>query len=320
MRRATRPRSRPWQPSRDRRPAALAPRPPRPDRRTALRTRQRHGHGHGHGLSLRKTDHSATPDRWRSAVPASTLEAARSRRARRCSTPDPSSWFYDITLPGPSLIRTERRPATSVIHLQWSRSKHTPWIGCGPLSNCGLSARILGGLERRLGDRVVQPTGGFLPVPRHDVDPDDDTSPNDALGGDIEKASGRLLIVNTTAGGDGDRASAHYSPTSFGLDVPEEATTLLRDQVEGPHLLGVAGFHQVSVAERHQGKRSARSTVSGFSDQCRGLAARLAGELEVKLEVSPITFGFGRSHSGHGTGGGGCAPGRQGQDAAGGCS
>ena len=105
--------------------------------------------------------------------------------------PDPSSWFYDITLPGPSTIRTERVPATAVVHFQWARSRTTPWIGCGPLTNCGLSARILGGLSRRLGDRAVQPTGGFLPVPQPDVDPADDTSPNDALGADIDKAAGR---------------------------------------------------------------------------------------------------------------------------------
>ena len=150
-------------------------------------------------------------------------------------------------------------------------------------------------LERRLGDRTVQPTGAFLPVPRHDVDPADDTSPNDALGGDIEQASGRLLIVNTTAGGDGDRAAAparDYSPTAFGLDVPEEATTL-RDQVE------MRIFSACGIPPGLGGGATSGQAVSSLYRQwifnsVQGLAARLAGELEKKLEVAPISFGFNR--------------------------
>ena len=165
--------------------------------------------------------------------------------------------------------------------------------GRGPLTNCGLSARILGGLDRRLGDRAVQPTGGFLPVPVHDVDPVANTSKNDALGNDVAAASGRLLIVNTTAGGDGDRASAparDFNPTSFGLDIPANVSEL-RESVE------MKIFSATGIPPGLGSMVSSSQAVSSLyrqwlSGPVSGLAARAAKELEFKLEVAPITFGF----------------------------
>ena len=209
--------------------------------------------------------------------------------------PDPYTWTYDVTLPGPTSIRTERVPAAAVVHFMWSRSRTTPWIGCGPLTNCGLSARILGGLARRLGDRAVQPTGAFLPVPTHDTDPADGTSPNDALGTDIDKASGRLLIVNTVAGGHGDRAAAparDFNPTSFGLDVGSGEAGTLMDHVEGRI------FSACGIPPGLGGGTSGQAVSSLYRQwifgPVQGLAARLASELEAKLEVAPIAFSFRR--------------------------
>ena len=209
---------------------------------------------------------------------------------------DPASWVYDVQLPGPSSMRTERLPSSGVVHFMWSTSRTTPWAGCGPLTNCGLSARILGGLSRRLGDRAGQPTGSFLPVPIHDHDPADNSSLNDELGSNISNAMGRMLIVNTTSGGHGDRAAAparDYSPTSFGLDLGTgEAATLL-DQVEG------RVFSACGVPIGLGGSASSGQAVSSLYRQflfgpIQGLAARLAHELEVKLEVKPIEFTFNR--------------------------
>ena len=210
--------------------------------------------------------------------------------------PDPSSWFYDIHLPGPSTIRTERVPAAAVVHFQWARSRTTPWIGCSPLTNCGLSARILGGLSRRLGDRAVQPTGGFLPVPQHDVNPDDDSSPNDQLGADVSNASGRLLIVNTTAGGHGDRAAAparDFNPTSFGLDVGSGEAGTLMDQVEG-RIFSACGIPPGLGGGATSGQAVSSLYRQWIFNSVAGLAARIGAELEEKLEVKPIAFGFNR--------------------------
>ena len=210
--------------------------------------------------------------------------------------PDPSSWFYDINLPGPSEIRTERVPGAAVVHFMWSRSRTTPWIGCGPLTNCGLSSRILGGLSRRLGDRAVQPAGGFLPVPVHDTDPADGVSPNDELGIDISNAAGRLLIVNSVAGGHGDRAAApqrDFSPTSFGLDVGSGEASKLLDQVEG-RIFSACGLPPGLGGGATSGQAVSSLYRQWIFNSVQGLAARIAGELEEKLEVKPIAFGFNR--------------------------
>ena len=207
--------------------------------------------------------------------------------------PDPASWLYDVTLSGPSTTTTKRVPAAGVVHVQWSRRRITPWIGCGPLANCGLSARILGALDRRLGDRAVQPTGGFLPVPRHDVDPDDEDaeSQNNALGTDIEAASGRLLIVESTAGGDGDRAMApqrDFNPTSFGLDVPEAAAKL-RDDIEAK-IFSSCGI-PIGLGEASTGASVNALYRQWIFTGVQGLAAQVAGELTDKLETD-ISFSF----------------------------
>ena len=207
--------------------------------------------------------------------------------------PDPSSWVYALNLPGPTTIVTEQVPAAAVVHFMWSRSKHTPHIGCGPLTNCGLSARILGGLSRRLGDRAIQSTGAFLPVPRHDVDPTVNTTKNTALAGDIDGARGRMLIVNTTASGDGDRANApqkDYSPNDFGLRIPEEASALL-EQLEG-RIFASCGLPAGLGAMASSGAAVSSLYRQWIYGPCGGLAARLASELETKLEVAPISFGF----------------------------
>ena len=208
---------------------------------------------------------------------------------------DPVSWIYDLQLSGPSAMTTERMPSTGVVHFMWSRTRTTPWIGCGPLVNCGLSARILGGLSRRLGDRAVQSTGAFLPVPRHDVDPTENTNKNTLLASDIDQASGRMLIVNTTAGGDGDRAGAphkDYDPNDFGLRIPD-AAILLMEQTEGRI------FAATGVPPGLGGGATSGQAVSNLYRQfvygpVQGLAARLASELEDKLDVAPIEFGFNR--------------------------
>ena len=208
-------------------------------------------------------------------------------------TADPATWTYDVQLSGPSAMTTERMPAAGVVHFMWSRSRSTPWIGCGPLTNCGLSARILGGLSRRLGDRAVQSTGSFLPVPRHDVDPDENTNKNTLLASDIDKASGRMLLVNTTAGGDGDRANApqkDYNPNDFGLRIPEEASALM-EQVEG-RIFAATGIPPGLGGGTTSGQAVSNLYRQWIFGPVQGLAARLARELEDKLDVAPISFSF----------------------------
>ena len=207
---------------------------------------------------------------------------------------DIASWNYSVTLAGPTVTQTERIPSHGVVHLMWSRSKHSPAIGRGPLANCGLSARILGGLVRRLGDRAIQPTGGFLTVPKHDISEDEnETNPNDLLGQDVSQAAGRLLIVNTTSGGDGDRASAparDYVPTSFGLDVKTEASDLM--QVVEDRIFASCGIPPGLGGGVTSGQAVSSLYRQFIFNAVQGLAARFSVELEDKLEVSPITFNF----------------------------
>ena len=49
--------------------------------------------------------------------------------------PNPSSWFYTLTLPGPSAVLTRDLPADRVLHLMYTPSRNSPWIGESPIAN-----------------------------------------------------------------------------------------------------------------------------------------------------------------------------------------
>ena len=131
----------------------------------------------------------------------------------------------------------------------------------------------------------MQPTGGFLPVPQHDTDPESDTSPNDELGLDIAAASGRLLIVNTTAGGHGDRASAPQRDFS-----PQSEAAYYRWRWERkptmPELADIRETFEIHTKPR-RGARGRRRVAASVVSHARAVRAHAACPVQETVPAHP---------------------------------
>lgn len=142
------------------------------------------------------------------------------------------TWTYRLSPYGPSTTATSVVPSAGVVHCRYATTPEIPWIGVSPLSYANLTGRLAGGLERRLGEEARSPVGHFLPYPQ---DPDSDEDSEDGVGmvalrGDIRKAEGRLVLVETTAAGLGEGKGAaplsDWKQQRFGADPPKTLADL----------------------------------------------------------------------------------------------
>ena len=139
--------------------------------------------------------------------------------------PMPSSWTYDLTLAGPSELKTLRPvQAEGVVHFRYGCDVETPWRGNAPLG----VARAIGDLVAEATTYLTQesgkPRGAFLATPK---DGEDDTISQ--LRADAKTAQGALLFVESQAnnwesGGQpsGDWGVKHFGP-SIGVGMVETA-------------------------------------------------------------------------------------------------
>ena len=114
-------------------------------------------------------------------------------------------WYATATVFGPSdsLTRTVRRD--EAVFVQWSRLATEPHYGRSPGRLASLAARVAAQVERTLGDEAGGPIAQILTVPES-ADPESDEL--SGIRSNIAKARGKALVMETTQGGYGDRASA----------------------------------------------------------------------------------------------------------------
>ena len=139
--------------------------------------------------------------------------------------PMPSSWTYDLTLGGPSELKTLRPvQAEGVLHFRYAADVEPPWRGNASLGVARSIADLLTEAISYLSQESGKPRGAFLATPK---DGEDDTI--DQLKADAKTAQGSLLFVeamtnNWEAGGQsaGDWGVKHFGP-SIGAGMVETA-------------------------------------------------------------------------------------------------
>ena len=114
------------------------------------------------------------------------------------------------------------------MHIRMGSSVQEPWRGCSPLLNAGLSAAMLGRLERRLTQEVNARVGHLLMLP-------DGTSEEQvtALRRDLASIEGGISLVETEAAGHGQgirsAPQVDWQLRRFGANVPESNVALRSD-------------------------------------------------------------------------------------------
>ena len=113
-------------------------------------------------------------------IPASTVSVT--------GDPNPASWVYKLTLPGPAAVLSRDVPADRVVHLMYATSRSAPWKGVSPISASRTTLELLSNLEQRLAEEAGQPVGAVIPVPNV---PGGGRAPNESAQSERPVATGR---------------------------------------------------------------------------------------------------------------------------------
>ena len=152
---------------------------------------------------------------------------------------DPLTWTVLATEFGPSGTLAYTLPASAVLWIDWAHNASTPWTGKGALDWAALSARTNANAERSLGHETAKAVAQVVALPEPgapagtDADGNPETTPSDKLMADIAGAQGKLVSVETTAGGFGkgpaDAPQRDWQPAHFGPKPEGGLVELARD-------------------------------------------------------------------------------------------
>ena len=193
-----------------------------------------------------------------------------------------SSWRYRVELAAPGGVVVRNEPADAVVHVRYATRPGTPWVGVSPLGLADETRQLASWIERRLREEASTRTGYLLPLP---------TQAPDSLRADLKKIAGRLLTVDTVAGGwqDGKDAAPRgdWESRRLGASPPAAIGSLrqdVRQDVFGAYGIPNAVFGNASAA-REAYRQFLASTISP-------LAKLVAEELSDKLDTPALAFTF----------------------------
>lgn len=144
---------------------------------------------------------------------------------------DPESWRYEVDVVSPSRgSRTQRVPASQVLHFRYAVDRTRPWRGIAPLAWASGTGGLLAIVEKVLADESRGTRGYVLPIPAGGQDEE-----VEALKGDLKSLGGGTALVETTAAGWGDARTAapaaDWRPQRIGPNYPQ-AVVQLRNDIE----------------------------------------------------------------------------------------
>ena len=143
--------------------------------------------------------------------------------------PDERGWRARVTTSGPSGSITREVGREGVVFIQWARLALEPHRGYSPASLANLAARAAAEAEKSLGDEASGPISQLLSVPDGHGGDDEEFG---GLRADIAKARGKALLLETTAGGYGDRGGSPHRDwvaARLGPNPPESLVKLASD-------------------------------------------------------------------------------------------
>ena len=195
--------------------------------------------------------------------------------------PDPSTWRYTCTIGGPDRTYTYNRiPSTGVVHLRYAQDPETAWRGIGPLQSAQLAGRLSAETVASLADESSMPRGGFIGLP---VDGNDTTIA--AMRGDIRKAKGQILTVESGDWDDSGATNATYELKRFGAMPPDSMVELL--SVASREVYAACGLNPSLFIET-QGSGAREAYRQALFGTIAPLGKLVAAELSIKLETDVV--------------------------------
>ncbi len=208
--------------------------------------------------------------------------------------PAPESWRYRLSLAGPSSTTYRQVGADGVVHCRYSVDGSAPWIGRGPVSWATSTARLLGAVERALGDESAGPVGTLIPVPA-DAGGEGDDDPFASLKADLRGLRGKVAMVETTSAGWAEgRAAApagDWAVRRLGANPPA-ALVELRQAVE-VSILGACGVPPALATSGADGTGQRESWRRFLHGSVQPVARLVEAELSEKLDA-PVALSFAR--------------------------
>ena len=176
--------------------------------------------------------------------------------------PEPSTWQYELSLSGPTSVKTRRRlSADSVLHIYYVRGSRNPWKGISPIEGAATTRKLLDNIERSLAREIGGAVGSLIPVPNVET--------SSQLQADIRGMKGEVTLVESSASawgaGQTGAPPADFPLKRVGADPPE-TLPILRRQVEESVLaacgvpVSTLGGTQATAA-REQYRQSLHNTI-----------------------------------------------------------
>ena len=193
-----------------------------------------------------------------------------------------AQWLYRADFATPVGTYTRALTADRVLHPRIGGISKRPWQGQSPIPSS--TAKLAAVLETKLTHEVSGPVGSVMPLPHK--------GSTAQLQADIDKLSGRTVLVESTSGGMGDRLAApkaDWEQRRIGADPPM-AMIGLRKDVQAS-ILAACGCPG-SLLERSDGTL-AREEMRRFLHSTISPVARVvADEMAVKLDTPGLAFDF----------------------------
>ena len=191
-------------------------------------------------------------------------------------------WLYRADFATPEGVVNRSLTADRVIHPRIGAGAKRPWRGESPIPSA--TAKLAATLETKLTQEVGGPVGSVLPLPAANFA---------ALQADIDKLSGRTVLVETTADafGTGQEGApkGDWLTRRIGANPPESMIGLRKDVQAS--ILAACGCPG-SLLERSDGTL-AREEMRRFLHATIAPVSRIvAGELAIKLDSPGLAFDF----------------------------
>ena len=205
--------------------------------------------------------------------------------------PNPRSWEYRASVPGPQQLMTyERLPAESILHFTYAQDVSRPFAGVGPLQAAGLTGRLAAELMSALADESATPRGQLMGYP---LDPDDPTFA--AFKSGIKNLSGGMAYMEVgDLGGTAGAGVARATRERLGAEPPSALVELFK--LTRADIFGACGINPAlfdvapGVAMREAYREFLFSTVAP-------LGRMVAHEASEKLNT-PVTLDWAELRAG----------------------